>query len=160
MCLKSNILCLGCEHKLEEGKISPLDVKISRALFELTQKYSGLDGINFKRAIEAKGLIVLLVGRGEISTVVGKGGRVIRELEEALRAKVRVIEEGADIRKQVQDILTPAKVHGINILYSGGGEEYRIRVSRTHLKLLPASIDAFQALFAKLTDKNMKLVFE
>jgi len=129
-------------------------------LFDLAQKYRGLDRINFKRAIEANGLIVLLVGSGEISTVVGKGGRIIWRLAEALHAKVRVIEEGADIRKQVQDVLTPAKVHGINILYSGGGEEYRIRVPRTHLKLLPASIDAFQALFAKLTDKNIKLVFE
>lgn len=160
MCLKSSILCLGCERKLKEGKISSLDVKISRVLFDLAQKYRGLDRINFKRAIEANGLIVLLVGSGEISTVVGKGGRIIWRLAEALHAKVRVIEEGADIRKQVQDVLTPAKVHGINILYSGGGEEYRIRVPRTHLKLLPASIDAFQALFAKLTDKNIKLVFE
>jgi len=153
-------LCLGCERKLEEGKISPLDVRISRVLFELAQKYRGLDRINFKRAIEVKELIILLVGRGEISTVVGRGGRVILGLTEALRAKLRVIEEGADIHKQVQDILTPAKVRGINILYSGGGEEYRIRVPRAHLKLLPASIDALQALFGKLTDKNIKLVFE
>ena len=160
MCLKSNILCLGCEHKLKEGRISPLDVKISRVLFELAQKHRGLDRINFKRAIEVKGLIVLLVGRGEISAVVGKGGRVIQRLEGALSAKVRVIEDGVDIHKQVQDILMPARAQGINILYSGGGEEYRIRVPRAHLKLLPASVDALQDLFAKLTDKNIKLVFE
>jgi transcription antitermination factor NusA-like protein len=151
---------LGCEHKLKEGEISLLDIKISRALFELAQKHRGLDRINFKRAIEAKGLIVLLVGRGEISAVVGKGGRVIRGLEEVLGGKVRVIEEGADIRKQVQDILMPAKAHGINILYSGGNEEYRIRLPRAHLKLLPANIDTLQDLFAKLTNKNIKLVFE
>ena len=160
MCLKSNILCSGCEHKLKEGKISPLDVKISRILFELAQKYHGLDKINFKRAIEAKGLIVLLVGRGEISVVVGKGGKVIRNLTEILRSKVRVIEEGAEIHKQVQDIITPAKVHGINILYSSRGEEHRVRISRASLKILPANIDAIQALFAKLTDKNVELVFE
>lgn len=160
MCLKSNILCLGCERKLKEGKISPLDIKISRILFELAQKYRGLDKINFKRAIEANGLIALLVGRGEISVVVGKGGKIIRKLTESLHTKVRAIEEGADIRKQAQDILTPAKVQGVNILYSGGGEEYRVRIPRAHLKLLPAGIDALHALFAKLTDKNIKLVFE
>lgn len=140
--------------------MSLLDVKISRILFELAQKYRGLDKINFKRAIEAKGLIVLLVRRGEISVIVGKGGKTIRKLTESIHTKVRVAEEGADIRKQAQDIFTPAKIHGVNILYSGGGEEYRIRIPRAHLKLLPASIDALQALFAKLTDKNIKIVFE
>jgi transcription antitermination factor NusA-like protein len=160
VCLKSNILCSGCGHKLKEGKISPLDVKVSRILFELARKHRGLGKINFRRAIEAKGLTVLLVGRGEISLVVGKGGKIIRKLIESLHSKVRVIEEGADIHKQVQDIVTPAKVRGINILYSSRGAEYRVRIPRANLKLLPASIDALQGLFAKLTDKNIKLVFE
>ena len=110
MCLKSSILCLGCEHKVKEGKISQLDVKISRILFDLAKNDRGIASINFKRSIEADDLIVILVGKGEISNVVGKGGRVIHRLEEALNSKIRVIEEGADIRKQVQDVLTPAKV--------------------------------------------------
>jgi len=160
VCLKSSILCLGCETKVKEGKISPLDVKISRILFDLAKNDRGINSINFKRAIEADDLIVILVGKGEISNVVGKGGRVVHRLEEALNSKIRVIEEGADIRKQVQDVLTPAKVLGINILYSGGGEEYRVRIPRAHLKLLPVSIDTFQAFFRKLTNKNIKLVFE
>ena len=160
MCLKSSILCLGCENKVKEGKISPLDVKISRILFDLAKNDRGIDSINFKRSIEADDLIVILVEKGEISNVVGKGGRVVHRLEEALNSKIRVIEEGADIRKQVQDVLTPAKVLGINILYSGGGEEYRVRIPRAHLKLLPVSIDTFQAFFRKLTNKNIKLVFE
>jgi transcription antitermination factor NusA-like protein len=160
VCLKSSILCLGCESKVKEGKISPLDVEISRILFELAKNDRGIASITFKRSIQTGDLIVILVGKGEISNVVGKGGRVIHKLEEALNSKIRVIEEGADIRKQVQDVLTPAKVLGINILYSGGGEEYRVRIPRAHLKLLPASIDTFQAFFRKLTNKNIKLVFE
>jgi transcription antitermination factor NusA-like protein len=160
VCLKSSILCLGCEHKVKEGKISQLDVKISRILFDLAKNDRGIASINFKRSIEVDDLIVILVGKGEISNVVGKGGRVIHRLEEALNSKIRVIEEGADIRKQVQDVLTPAKVLGINILYSGGGEEYRVRIPRAYLKLLPASIDTFQDFFKKLTNKNIKLVFE
>jgi len=151
---------LGCEHKVKEGKISQLDVKISRILFDLAKNDRGIDSINFKRSIETDDLIVILVGKGEISNVVGKGGRVIHRLEEALNSKIRVIEEEADIHKQVQDVLTPAKVLGINILYSGGGEEYRVRIPRAYLKLLPASIDTFQAFFKKLTNKNIKLVFE
>lgn len=161
MCLKSGILCQGCERKLRESKISALDIKISRILFELAQKYRSLSAINFKRAIDAVGLIVLVVGRGEISSIIGKEGKLIRELTKRLQTKIRVVEEGADIRKQAQDILTPVQVIGVNILYSGGKrEEYRVRIPRAHVRRLPASIDAIQSIFAKLTDKNIKLVFE
>jgi len=161
VCLKSGILCQGCERKLRENKISELDIKISRVLFELAQKYRGLNAINFKRAIDAMGLTVLVVGRGEISNIIGREGKLIRELAKHLQMKIRVIEEGADIRKQAQDILTPVRVIGVNILYAGGRcEEYRVRIPRAHVRRLPASIDAIQMIFAKLTDKNIKLVFE
>jgi len=160
VCLKSGILCQGCEIKLKDGKISELDVKISRTLFEMTQKRRGLEKINFKRAISTSSLIVLVVGRGEIRFVVGRGGKVVRELERRLQAKIRVIEEGAQTRKLAQDILTPAKVLGVNVLYSGGKEEHRVRVPRPHLKLLPANIKRIQALLTKLTNKNITIVFE
>lgn len=161
MCLKSGILCQGCERKLRENKISELDIKISRVLFGFAQKYRSLNAVNFKRAVDAVGLTVLVVGRGEISGIVGKGGKLIRELTKHLRMKIRVVEEGTDVRKQAQDILTPVRVIGVNILYAGGGrEEYRVRIPRAHVGQLPASIDAIQSILAKLTDKNIKLVFE
>jgi len=160
VCLKSGILCQGCEIKLKEGKISELDIKISRLLFELAQKHRGLEKINFKRAIDTSDLIVLIVGRGEIRFVVGKGGKVIRALESRLRTKTRVIEEGTETRKLAQDILTPAKVLGVNVLYAGGKEEHHVRVPRPHLKRLPASIRGIQSVLARLTNKNITVEFE
>ena len=160
MCLRSGILCQGCEIKLKEGKISELDVKISRTLFEMAQKRRGLEKINFKRAISTSGLIVPVVGRGEIRFAVGRGGKIVRELERRLRVKIRVVEEGTQTRKLAQDIFTPAKVLGVNVLYSGGKEKHRVLVPRTHLKRLPANIERIQALLTKLTNKNITIVSE
>lgn len=160
VCLKSDILCQGCERKLKEGKISPKDIEVSRILFKLAHKHPGLDKVNFKRTIESGKFTVLVVGPGEIKLIVGRGGNIIKQLQRQLGTKIRVIEEGASPRKLAQDILTPAKVLGINILYTQGQEEYRIRVPSAHLRKLPASIDALQDLLAKLTNRNMKIVFE
>ncbi len=160
VCLRSGILCQGCESRLKDGKISELDAEISRILFELAQKHRGLEKINFKRAIDAGDLIVLVVGRGEIRFTVGRGGKVVRGLENKLRVKTRVAEEGTETRKLAQDILTPAKVLGINVLYAGGKEEHRVRVPRLHLKRLPASVKTVQVALTKLTNKNIKLAFE
>lgn len=160
ICLKSGILCQGCESRVKEGKISELDVKISRTLFELAQKHRGLEKINFKHAIDAGNLIAIVVRRGEIRFAVGRGGKVVRALERRFRAKIRIVEEGTETRKFAQDILTPAKLLGVNVLYAGGKKEYRVRVPHSHLKRLPASINGIQIVLAKLTNKNIKLAFE
>lgn len=160
VCLRSGILCQGCENRLKEGRISELDITISRTLFEIAQKHRGLEKINFKHAVSTSGLTGLVVGRGEIRFAVGRGGKVVRELENKLRAKIRVIEEGTQIRKLAQDILTPAKVLGVNVLYSGGKEEHRVRVPRAHSKRLPANVKGIQTLLTKLTNKNITVVFE
>ncbi len=132
----------------------------SRVLYEFSQKNRGLNAISFKRAVGAGDLVVLLVGRGEVKLVVGRGGKMIRELSERLQKKVRATEEGADLRKLAQDILTPAQVRGVNVLYSGGKEMYRVRVPRNDSKRLPASVETIQDLLATLTNKSIKLVFE
>lgn len=160
ICLKSGILCQGCESRVKDGKISELDVKISRTLFELAQKHRGLEKINFKHAIDAGNLIALVVRRGEIRFAVGRGGKVVRALERRFQAKIRIVEEGTETRKLAQDLLTPAKLLGVNVLYAGGKKEYRVRVPHSHLKRLPASINGIQIVLAKLTNKNIKLAFE
>ena len=132
----------------------------SRVLYEFSQKNRGLNAISFKRAVGAGDLVVLLVGRGEVKSVVGRGGKMIRELGERLQKKIRATEDGADLRKLAQDILTPAHVGGVNVLYSGGEEMYRVRVSRNDSKRLPASVETIQNLLTKLTNKSIKLVFE
>ena len=160
VCLKSGILCQGCDNKLKEGEITQLDVDVSRVLYEFSRKNRGLDTISFKRAVGAGELVVLVVGRGEVKSVVGRGGKTIKELSERLQKKVRATEDGADLRKLAQDILTPARVEGVNVLYSGGKEMYRVRVSRNDSKRLPASVETIQNLLATLTNKSIKLVFE
>jgi len=160
VCLKSGILCQGCDNKLKEGRISRLDVEVSRILYELAQKNRALNTVNFKRGVGEGDLVVLIVGKGEVKSIVGRGGRTIKELSGRLGKKVRVAEEGAELRKLAQDILTPAHVRGVNILYSGNNEVYRVRVPHRDTRRLPAGADAVQSLLTKIANKEVKLVFE
>jgi len=160
-CLKSEVLCQGCKHKLEEGKISQLDVEISRVLYELAQKHLGLDEIDFRRALREGGLTTLVVGCGGQSLLMGRGEKLTQKLEKQLGMKIRVIETGAGIHEITQSVLAPAKVLGVNVLFRRDGEdEHHVRIGRSDLMLLPASVDALQALLTKMTDKNIKLVSE
>ena len=160
ICLKSGFLCQGCESKIKDGKISELDVKVARALFELSKKHKGLDQLVFKRSIDSEGLVILIVGEGQIPLLVGKRGRLIQEVEHLLDTRIRVIEQGASTRKIAEDIVAPAEVLGVNVLYAKTGEQYRLRVARHQAKLLPGSRENVQQALNVLTDKNFAIVFE
>jgi len=160
-CLKSDVLCPGCKRKLEEGKISQLDVEISRALYKLSQKHRGLDEIDFRRALREGGLTALVVERGGQSLLMGREEKLARKLEKRLGMKIRVIEIDAGVHETARSVLAPAKVLGVNVLFRRDGEdEHRVRIGRSDLMLLPASVDALQTLLTKMTDKNIKLVSE
>lgn len=160
ICLKSGILCQGCSSKLEEGKISKLELDAAVALFELSKKHRELEQLIFKKAVDADGLVILMVGAGQIPLLVGRRGRVVQELEDVLKTKVRVIEEGSTEKKLIQDLLTPAEVLGINVLYTKNGGEYRVRVPRMHMKRLPRSKEKIEAALSKLSNKKFTIVFE
>lgn len=160
ICLKSGILCQSCSQKLQEGKISKLELDISLALFELSKKHKELDQLIFKRAVDSDGLVILVVGPGQIPLLVGRKGRIVQELENILKSKVRIVEEGSTEKKLIQDLLTPADVLGINILYTKSGDEYRIRVPRQHMKRLPKNKEKLEAALSKLTNKNYTIIFE
>jgi transcription antitermination factor NusA-like protein len=160
-CLKSEVLCQGCKRKLEESKISQLDVEISRALYELVQQHRGLDEIDFRRALREGGLTTLVVERGGQSLLTGREEKLAQKLEKQLGMKIRVIETGTDIHEIARNILAPVKVLGVNVLFRKSGEdEHHVRIGRSDLMLLPAGVDVLQALLTKITDKNIKLVSE
>lgn len=160
ICLKSGILCQGCSNKLEEGKISKLELDVAVALFELSKKHKELEQLIFKKAVDADGLVILMVGAGQIPFLVGRRGRVVQELENSLKTKIRVIEEGSTEKKLIQDLLTPAEVLGINVLYTKTGGEYKIRVPRMHMKRLPRNKEKIEAALSKLSNKKFTIVFE
>lgn len=143
-----------------DGEVSELELKISQVLFELAKKHRGLERVSFKRAVDGGSLVGLIVGHGQIPFVVGRGGRIAQELERHLKTKVRVIEEWVTARKLVQDVLAPADVLGVNILYTKAGDEYHVRVPRTHLRRLPGKVNDLQNLLEKITHKRTVITFE
>ncbi len=75
VCLKTDgILCPADEKKLQDGIISELDVKVARLLYKLL----GDADIEFKKAVEAGDLVVIVVGEGDVPVVIGKGGKNIK----------------------------------------------------------------------------------
>jgi transcription antitermination factor NusA-like protein len=160
ICLKSGILCLGCEEKVKKGIITELDVKISKHLYELEQEHHIRD-ITFVKAVESKSLIVIIVGEGDIGNLIGKGGKTVKSLQRALKKKIRIIEDTDDVRKIIQDLLHPARILGMNILYLPSGEKtYKIRVPKEDERRIPTNVQSAEEIISKLTNLTIQISFE
>jgi transcription antitermination factor NusA-like protein len=160
ICLKSGILCLGCEEKLKKSSITDLDVKISKLLYQLEQEHHIRD-ITFVRAVESRSLIVIIVGEGDIGNLIGKGGKTVKFLQRSLKKKIRIIEDTAETRKIIQDLLHPARVLGMNILYLPSGEQnYRVRVPKGDERRIPTNVQSAEEIVSKLINLNVQIVFE
>lgn len=157
VCLKTDdILCPADEKKLQEGVISELDVKVARLLYRMI----GDADVEFKKAVEAGDLVVLIVGVGQAAIVIGKGGKNVKTLMRELGKRVRVIEDTEDVKKLATDLLLPARVFGVNVVFRpGGGQYYKVLVPRMDRSKLPAPPGVLEDIITKIAGKESKIVF-
>lgn len=158
LCADSGVLCSGCEGKLKEGKLSPLDVDVSKLLMKLSDRFN-LEGVDFYKAIDLD-RVVLILTKGDVGVLIGKEGKVVSELSHALGKKVRIAEASGDMRKTISDIVMPAKLLGINVVYKNGKKVYKVRLLRSELRNLPVDLSTLEKALKSLMEDNVSIVFE
>jgi transcription antitermination factor NusA-like protein len=156
VCLKSGILCQGCENKLESGEISQLDLDIAKVLFKL-----GEGKLGFKKSIEMGDIVIIITEKEHIGKLIGKSGKIVRELSKTVGKKIRVVGENSDLRAVAKDILAPARVSGINIVYGTDGEEkFKIRLMKEDSRKLPGRLDTLNEIIKMLTGEGTIIVVD
>lgn len=162
VCLKSeDILCPADEKKLQEGIISELDVKVSRLLYKLL----GDVDMEFKKAVEAGDLVVIMVGEGDVPITIGKGGKNIKALMRELGKRIRIIEavdveSTEDLKKLATDLLYPAGVFGVNVVYRPGGENYyKVLVLSRDRKKLPEKSEILESVLSQIAGSEVVISF-
>ena len=156
VCLKSGILCQGCENKLKSGEISQLDLDIAKVLFKL-----GEGKLGFKKTIEVGDIVIIVTEKDQVGKLIGKSGKIVRELSRTVGKKIRVVGEDSDLRSVSRDILAPARVSGINIVYGKDGEEkYKVRVMKEDSRKLPGRLDILKDIIELLTGEETVVVVD
>jgi transcription antitermination factor NusA-like protein len=161
ICLKTGILCSNCENRLERGEITKLDVEVAKLLYQLGTRFKGLKDVDFKKAIEIEDMVILLIRKGGAGTLIGKGGKIVKSISKKLDKRVRIIEDSKSNRGIAQDLLSPVRVLGINILFlPDGREKFKIVVPKRDASRLPSTVTALQNILKYLTGKEMIISFE
>lgn len=150
----TDALCAACATKLSTGQINEHDIAISNFLFT---NYPDFD-IEFLSSYTTQKCILLFM-RGKVARIIGDGSS-IAALEKKIGKKVKVINVDHDFKKIVSDIIYPATLLGINIIFGSKQENYKIRIAKEDLGKFPFEINAFQRLFSTALKKNVQIIFE
>jgi transcription antitermination factor NusA-like protein len=119
--LKSGILCSKCRKRLEKGEVSQTDLEISRLIMSLEEEYPPLQEIFFHRAIEADGVLAIVVGKGDVAKILSYGGKIIKILGNKMKKTIRIIEQNSDERKFLEDLFAPIDIITINKIWLPDG---------------------------------------
>lgn len=161
VCLKSGILCPGCQQKLDKGEVSELDVKIARALHKASVRNKDIRDVTFERSIIINELAILVVGKEDMLVLTGKGGKVLKSLSNQIKMNIRVLGNLSDPRVVADDLIRPARLLGVNTVYAiDGTSKYKIRVAHEDAQKMPLSLEDLQALISRLTGQEVSVVFE
>jgi len=156
VCLKSGMLCQGCENKLKSGEITQMDLDIAKILYKL-----GEGKIGFKKTIEIGDTVIIVTEKEQVGKLIGKSGKIVREISHSIGKKVRVVGENSDLRAVARDILAPARLSGINIIYGKEGQKkYKIRVMAEDSRRIPGRLDVLNSIIKELTSEDTLVVVD
>lgn len=159
-CLKSGILCSKCDAKVKSGQISNTYLKIARLLLSLEEKYPPLQGVSFQTAVEADGVLALIVGRGDVSRLLGYGGKIIRAIGEEAGKRIRILEDGVDNRKFLEDLFAPISIMTINTIWLPDGTiETRVILRKRGYRPPRINVEAMKQIAKKVRNIVLRVEF-
>ena len=159
-CLKSGMLCQKCAAKVKAGDISDLDLRIARLLLSLEEKYPSLQNVCFYKAVDVNKTLAVLVGRGDVPRILGYGGKIVKAISDETGKSVRVLEQGVDDRKFLEDLFIPLSILTINTIWlPDGTTETRVILKRRRSGQLPFDLKAIKEIAQKMRKMSLRVEF-
>lgn len=159
-CLQSGILCKKCESKVKSGEITQTYLKIARILLSLEKSFPLIQDVYFHKAVEADGTLAIIVGQGDVSRLLGYGGKIVKTLMEKTGKTVRVIEYGTSDRKFLEDLFAPLNIVTINTIWlPDGSTETRVILKKRRRIPRNLSIEALKKIAKEVKDITLRVEF-
>jgi len=140
--------------------VSEADFEIARLLLSLEEKYPSLQNVYFQRAVEANGVLAIVVKRGDVPRLLGYGGKIIKALGQKTGKRIRVLEHGVDDRKFLEDLFVPLRILTINTIWlPDGTTETRVILRRRGRKRIPINVKALKEIAQKVRGITLRVEF-
>ncbi len=145
---------------VKSGEISDTYLEIARLLLSLEEKYPPLQNVYFHKAVEADGVLALIVGRGDVARLLGYGGKIIRAIGEKTGKNIRILEHGVDDRKFLEDLFAPLTIMTINTIWlPDGTTETRVIIRKRGRRPPPINVKAMKQIAKNVRNIVLRVEF-
>jgi len=113
--------------------VTETDLRVARLLMSLEEKFPSLQNVYFHKTIDADRTLAIVVGPGDVPRLLGYGGKIVRTLSEETGKNIRILENGVDDRKFLEDLFAPLSIMTINTIWlPDGTTETRVILRKRH----------------------------
>jgi transcription antitermination factor NusA-like protein len=135
-------------------------LKVARFLQSLEEKHPSLQNVYFHRAIESGKTLAIIVGSGDVPRLLGYGGRIMKALGEETGRNIRVLEDGVDERKFLEDLFAPLSIVTINTIWlPDGSTETRAILRKRRGSQPPFDVKALKEIAQKIRNITLRVEF-
>ncbi|TRM90037.1 transcription elongation factor NusA, partial [Sulfolobus sp. A20-N-G8] len=121
VCVRSGLLCNRCQGLVDEGEVLDYEIEIMKMLLELEEtQFKELRECVYHKAYKVDNLLILLVTSSPEMTQ-QKWIKIAKILQDKLNIKVRVLEKTNSIKNSAIQLLSPARVLGVNTVWMPDG---------------------------------------
>jgi transcription antitermination factor NusA-like protein len=160
-CVKSGILCRKCEEKVEKGQVSELDLKVIQRIVELEKSNPVLQGVTYHRAVEADGVMAVLVDKKDMPKLLGGGAKFVKDLGETFGTRVKLISYGGDDREFLEDLFSPLSILTINTVWlPDGSTETKVILTGREPRKMPVDLNNVRKIAQELKGMTLRVEFE
>ncbi|MFH1239881.1 MAG: KH domain-containing protein [Candidatus Diapherotrites archaeon] len=156
--LKNNSFCALCNAKIKQGLVSETDLKVLRKLQDM-EKTLVLKDTEFVKAYEA-GEFILIVCKGNVGALIGKGGEIVKSLSKDFGKKIRIVEHTNSEKDNVQNVLGNVRVLGMNKVFKPGTEETLLFIPKADEHRLPADKKTVETIISEINGKKTEISFK
>lgn len=160
-CVKSGILCRRCEEKVEKGQVTELDLKVIQRIVELEKDNPILQDVTYHRAVEADGVMAVLVDKKDMHKLLGSGAKIVKDLGETFGKRVKLISYGGDDREFLEDLFSPLSILAINTVWiPDGTTETKVILTGRQPRRMPVELDEVRKIAQELKGMTLRVEFE
>lgn len=135
-------------------------MKVVRILLSLEKKYLSLQKIKFFKAYEADNVLALVVGRGNSKQLQAEGGRIIRDLAEKTRKRIRIFENRGAARAFLEELFAPVSITTINKIWLPDGSQETRVILPGRSRRLPLRSNVMKGLAKEIRGITLRIAFE
>ncbi|NHJ00686.1 MAG: hypothetical protein EAX86_01035 [Candidatus Heimdallarchaeota archaeon] len=155
-CAKTGVLCKKCKQKLRKGKITNLEVEVSKVFARAEQRYlKQLQNVTLDRAHQMNESILLLTRNGN---VIIQNTELRQFIESEIRAPIEIIERKTDTRTTFADLFHPLDIVEIDQIYVPPDGDIELKITlRGDPNSLRFSIDQLKQIAELIANNPVRL---